>query len=65
MASYTQADLDAVRAAIARGEKSVQFADRSVTYRSMSELLDAEQIIKQSLNPRPRQVLGYGTKGLP
>ena len=62
--TFTEADLLAIRVAIAKGEKTVQVADRSVTYRSMSELLEAEQVIKQALNPRPRQTLGYGSKGL-
>lgn len=63
--AFTQSDLDAVRAAIAKGEKSVQFADRNVTYRSIAELLEAEKVINAAVNPRPRQVLGYATKGLP
>ena len=64
MTSFTQADLDAVRRAIAKGEKSVQYADRSVTYRSMDELLQAERVIAADVESRPRQTLGYATKGL-
>lgn len=47
--AFTQSDLDAVRTAIARGERVVQFADRSVTYRSMEELLSAEARISRAL----------------
>lgn len=47
--SYTQADLDAVRRAIASGELTVRQADRAVTYRSMDELLKAEQRIAAEL----------------
>lgn len=62
--AYTQQDLDAVRRAIARGEKSVMFADRSVTYRSMDELIEAERRILAALQPsRPRQYLGVTCKG--
>lgn len=46
---YTEADLIAIRRAIAKGERSVQFADRMVTYRSMDELLKAEARIANSL----------------
>lgn len=49
--AYTQSDLDGIRAAIARGEKTVQFADRSVTYRSVDEMLVAERKIAAELNP--------------
>jgi hypothetical protein len=38
----TQADIDAVAAAIARGESEVRFADgRTVKYRSVAELREA------------------------
>lgn len=47
--AFTDADLQAIRTAIARGERSVQFADRSVTYRSMEELLQAESRISKAL----------------
>ncbi len=54
---FVQADLDAIRAAIAKGERMVTFADRSVTYRSMDELLQAEQRIAAALSARPKQTL--------
>jgi len=64
---FTQDDLDAINSAIARGEKSVQFSDRSVTYRSLSELLQARKLIEDAISmdtpPRPRQFLGYSDKG--
>lgn len=47
---FTASDLQAIRTAIARGERSVQFADRGVTYRSMEELLAAESRISQALD---------------
>jgi len=48
--AFTQDDLDSIREAIATGEKSVTFADgKSVTYRSIEELMKAEQIIARHL----------------
>ena len=61
--AYTSADLTAIQTAIAKGEQTVQFADRTVTYRSISELLEAEKRISGSLASRPRQSLGYAEKG--
>lgn len=58
--AYTQDDLINIREAIATGEKSVTFADgKSVTYRTLTELMQAEQIISKSLEAlegrRPRR----------
>ena len=61
--AYTSADLAAIQTAIAKGEKTVQFADRAVTYRGISELLEAEKRISGALSARPRQSLGYSEKG--
>ena len=65
--AYTEADLTAIRVAIAKGEKSVQFADRSTTYRSMEELFQAEERIAGALatatSTRPRQSFGVASKG--
>lgn len=62
--AYTSADLDAIRSAIARGERTVSFADRSVTYRSMEELLAAEKRIENALRTsRSKQSLGVASKG--
>jgi hypothetical protein len=47
--AWTQAQLDAVEAAIASGELTVRFGDRTVTYRSMDELLQARGVIKDSI----------------
>ncbi len=62
--AFTQADLDAVRAAIAKGERSVQFSDRSVTYRSMEELFKAEEHISSALATETnKQSFGITSKG--
>jgi hypothetical protein len=47
--AYTSDDLAKIRTAIARGERSVQFADRTVTYRDVGELLQAEARISRAL----------------
>jgi hypothetical protein len=62
--AYTQDDLNRIRQAIARGEREVQFADRRVAYRSVSELQEAERHIARSLSPRSKQTYLTGSKGL-
>ncbi|QIH07155.1 MULTISPECIES: hypothetical protein [unclassified Pseudomonas] len=67
--SFTQKHLDAIEAAIARGEKTVRYVDRTVEYRTVDELLRAREEIRGSLaasaGPRPRVVrLYHGGKGL-
>jgi len=47
--AWTQAQLDVIEAAIASGELTVHFSDRSVTYRSMDDLLKARGVIKDAL----------------
>jgi hypothetical protein len=47
--AWTQQQLDAIEAAIASGELTVRFGDRTVTYRSMEELLQARAVIKDAL----------------
>ncbi len=67
--AYTQKHLDAVEAAIGRGEKIVRYADRTVEYRSVDELIQARDLIRTSLTnaagPRSLVVrLYHGGKGL-
>ena len=67
--SFTQKHLDAVEAAIARGEKTVRYTDRTVEYRTVDELLKAREEIRASLinaaGPRSRVVrLYHGGKGV-
>ncbi len=47
--AWTQQQLDAIEAAIASGELTVRFGDRTVTYRSMEELLQARAVIQEAL----------------
>lgn len=66
--AYTTADLAAVRTALLRGEKSVTFADRSVTYRTVDEIMKVEaaiiaELAAASTDTRPRQFFGVATNG--
>ncbi|MGK0674249.1 MAG: hypothetical protein ABWU16_06260 [Halothiobacillaceae bacterium] len=47
--AYTQADLDALQAALAKGEKRVSFGDKTVEYRSVEELQAAIRQVKRDL----------------
>jgi hypothetical protein len=67
--SFTQKHLEAVEAAIARGEKTVRYTDRTVEYRTVDELLKAREEIRTSLataaTPRSRVYrLYHGGKGI-
>jgi len=71
--ALTMTELDAARDALLRalntGEKTVAYADRSVTYRSVDEILDAlraidAQIAAAATTPRPRQWAAFASKGL-
>lgn len=56
--AFTTTDLAAVDAAIASGELTIRAADgKTVTYRSMDELLKARSVMQAELaaaTPRPR-----------
>ena len=65
--AFTQSDLDLVNAAIARGEMMVVFRDRTVQYRSVTELLRARAAIIADLaavTGVKRMTLGVSDKGL-
>ena len=63
--AFTDSDLAAIRAAIAKGELMVQFADRSVRYRDIGELKEAEQhILRAQQTPRSKQISVTSSKGL-
>ncbi|NMZ19522.1 hypothetical protein HBO08_21140 [Pseudomonas rhodesiae] len=67
--SFTPKHLEAIERAIARGEKTVRYSDRTVEYRSIDELLKARDEIRTSLTNaaglRSRVVrLTHGGKGL-
>lgn len=47
--AYSQTDLDAINSAIASGALSVAFRDRTVTYRSIDDLLKAKRTIEAEI----------------
>lgn len=71
--AYTQAHLDALEAALAKGEKRVTFGDKTVEYRTVEELKQAiaevkvgiyEDAVATGLYPRaPRQIRVTTGKG--
>lgn len=71
--TYTEAQLQALRDALARGEKRVTFGDKTVEYRTVEELKAAiaeveaamhRDAVATGLYPRaPRQILVTTGKG--
>lgn len=71
--AVTQLDIDALNAAIATGEKQVTLDGQSVTYRSISDLIEARndlvdqlrrQTVAQTGERRPKRVaLVYTGRG--
>lgn len=58
MATYTEADLATVQAAISSGVRRVTYADgRAVEYHSLDQLLAAEKVIQSQL-AMAQQALG-------
>ncbi len=53
--AYTQADLDRIQSAIAKGELEVQYHDRKVRYRSIAELREAQTEIVRGLDSERRR----------
>jgi hypothetical protein len=47
--TYTQQQLDALRAAISTGMLRVRYADRDVEYRSLNDMQRLEQVMMQAL----------------
>ena len=47
--AVTQADIDALNAAIASGERQVTLGSQSVTYRSIDDLIKARNDMRQEL----------------
>ena len=55
LSDWTEADITKLKKAIATGAQSVNYKDRSVTYRSLSEM-------KQTLNDMIKEVRGTSRK---
>lgn len=67
--AVTQADIDALTSAIASGERQVTMGGRTVTYRSIADLILARDTLQRDLNGqnavnRPKQAkLYYAGRG--
>lgn len=71
--AYTEAHLEALQAALAKGEKRVSLGDKTVEYRSVEELQAAIRQVKRELFEQavatglwpgaPRQIRLHTTKG--
>ena len=48
--AYTQSDIDALEDALASGELSVTFRDRTITYRSIAEIREALSVVKPDVS---------------
>lgn len=47
--AWTQEDINALKSSIASGTLSVAYSDRSVTYRSMAEMLQALALMQREV----------------
>jgi len=54
--AFTQAQLDSLDEAIVSGALIVHFQDRSITYRSLKDLLTARGVVAAALDTTIRQV---------
>ena len=71
--AYTIEQLDALEGALARGERRVTFADKTVEYRTVEELKEAMRLVRSGLAeqsaatglvpPIARQIRVTTTKG--
>ena len=63
--AFSQAQLDAIEAGIAAGTTSVSYEGRSVTYRSLDEMLRVRAIIRNALGltGKPVTVLAEHSRG--
>ena len=46
--AWTQSDVDALEAAIKQGVRTVSYADRTVTYHSLDEMLRLRNVMQNS-----------------
>lgn len=61
---WTQADIDALKTAIARGVRSVTYADRTVVYHSLAEMLQLLSTMAHAADVVPDYRLVAHSKGL-
>ena len=63
---FTQSDLDALESAIATGVKIVKYTDKVIEYRSLKEMLEIRDRMRQSLGlgSKTTRLKGRFSKGL-
>ena len=59
--AYSQKDLDNIKSAIVSGHQTVEINGRRVTYRDFADLLNAKQLIEESLSGSKRLYPRYQT----
>jgi hypothetical protein len=47
--AYTQAQLDVLEAALAKGERRVAFGDKTIEYRTVDEIKTAIDVVKRDI----------------
>lgn len=57
--SWTQDDLDRIDEALATGATTVRHGDKTVTYRTVDELLKVRERVERYLNKNRRPLRGY------
>lgn len=64
--SWTQADLDALEAAIAKGVRRVKYSDKEIWYHSLDEMLKLRDTMRKCLGKAAKTVRVYAShdKGL-
>ncbi len=63
---FTQEDIDKLKEAIAKGVLRVQYQDKMITYRSMSDMLMALRLMEEELGLKKKssRILAEHDKGL-
>jgi len=54
--SYSQSDIDTLKAAIAQGARLVRFADRTVEYRTLAEMKETLALMQAEVSPPSKPV---------
>lgn len=66
MADYTLEQVEALRSAIAKGIRRVEYLDKAVTYASLDEMLRVLRVMEESLGLKKKgaRLLAETSKGL-
>lgn len=64
MITWTQAEIDALKAAVASGVQTVTYSDRTVTYQSLEDMRALLATMEQSVTGAPRTRFAAHDKGV-